>query len=568
MSKLHSLKLATCLGDVAKLLGFTPSGLSYILFRQPATEKYKSFQIPKRCGGTRDIMAPNAKLKLLQQKLSELLQDCAEEIDATAKREDQIAHGFKRNRSIISNARCHRNRRFVFNLDLADFFPSINFGRVRGFFIRDRSFELHPAAATVIAQIASHENALPQGAPCSPVISNLIARILDIHLVRLASANDCTYSRYADDLTFSTNKKDFPENIAYKNGDSWRPGSELDRLILLSGFRVNHGKTSMQFRTSRQVVTGLVVNKKVNVPIEYRRTTRAMVHSFLTTGRYETYGSNKKAIDPSMEKQPGTPEQLHGMLGFIDSVDLFNKRQHPPKPERSVPSSNELMYRRFLLYKDLYAANRPVVICEGETDNIYLSRALRKLAAKFPQLVELTPEGKPQAKIRLYRYRHTSTSRVLGLNDGGSAVLASFIQTYRRETERFKGPGQYHPVIILFDNDSGAKPIRRIISDITQSKLLPGDSFRHITKNLYAVATPLLEGKEESCIEDFFDESVKSRLLDGKFFSRADSFDTENSYGKKIFANSIVVPNSDTINFTGFEPILGRFVEVLTAHYR
>jgi RNA-directed DNA polymerase len=569
MSKLHSLRMTTSLGDIARVLGMTPSGLSYILFRQPPTEKYTSFQIPKRSGGTREILAPTAKLKLLQRKLSTLLQDCVEEIDSMAEHEDTLAHGFRRKKSIITNARSHRNRRFVFNLDLADFFSSINFGRVRGFFIHDKNFALDPAVATVIAQIACHDNVLPQGAPCSPVISNLIGKVLDTHLVRLASANACTYSRYADDLTFSTNSKTFPLGIAHHVGngtETWLPGTQLERLILLSGFTINSGKTSMQYRNSRQVVTGLVVNKKVNIPIDYRRTVRAMVHSYLMTGHYEKYASNRKVVNPAMERQPGTPGQLHGMLGFIDSVDEFNRRLDPSKPRRSGPSSNELMYRRFLIYKDLYAADRPVLICEGETDNFYLSWALRKLASRFPQLVELAPDGKPRRKIRLYRYRHTSTARVLGLNDGGSAVLNKFISTYRGETHRFAGPGQLHPVIILFDNDSGSGAIKNTIANITKLPVHSTDSFWHITKNLYAVTTPVLGNDKESCIEDFFDEATKSVVLGGKSFSTNDNFDTNTHYGKKMFANYVVEPKRDMIDFRGFEPLLRRFVEVIAAH--
>ena len=102
----------------------------------------------------------------------------------------------------------------MFNLDIEDYFPSFNFGRVRGFFIRNRHFGLHPSAATLIAQIACFENRLPQGSPCSPVIADLISHLLDVKLAQLAKQHGATYSRYADDLTFSTRKKDFPDALA------------------------------------------------------------------------------------------------------------------------------------------------------------------------------------------------------------------------------------------------------------------------------------------------------------------------------------------------------------------
>src|SRR5258707_796255 len=141
MSRLASLKAAQSLTDLAKVLQFKPAAVSYILYH--LSPKYQQFEIPKRRGGKRTIKAPPERLKLLQQKLSLLLQDCLDEINAAKQRKDKLAHGFKRKRSIITNAWQHRRRRYVFNVDLQDFFPSINFGRVRGFFISDKSFALN-----------------------------------------------------------------------------------------------------------------------------------------------------------------------------------------------------------------------------------------------------------------------------------------------------------------------------------------------------------------------------------------------------------------------------------------
>src|SRR6202158_1250584 len=218
MSRLATLKTATSLSDVAKLLDFKPKAVSYILYKQPEATKYKIFQIPKRNGGQRTIKAPIDALKLLQHRLSDLLQDCVDDINTANQRKDRTAHGFKRKRSIITNARQHRHRRWVFNIDLEEFFPSINFGRVRGFLLKNRDFALHEAVATVIAQIACHDNSLPQGSPCSPVVSNLVSHLLDMRLSKAASSVGCTYSRYADDLTFSTNNKEFPTKIAKPAG--------------------------------------------------------------------------------------------------------------------------------------------------------------------------------------------------------------------------------------------------------------------------------------------------------------------------------------------------------------
>jgi len=571
MPRLATLKAATSLSDVAKLLDFKPKAVSYILYKHPEATKYKTFLIPKRNGGQRTIKAPVDSLKLLQRRLSDLLQDCVDEINTAKQRKDRTAHGFKRKRSIITNARQHRHRRWVFNLDLEDFFPSINFGRVRGFLLKNRDFELHEKVATVIAQTACHDSSLPQGSPCSPVISNLVAHLLDMRLVKLASEVGCTYSRYADDLTFSTNKKEFPADIAVPLGteDSashlWLPGKALQKIIERTGFRINAKKTHQMYRTSRQDVTGLVVNKKINVRWEYRHTVRAMVHSLVKTGTFQILGVTHKDENAVLEKRPGTLNELHGMLGFIDSIEVYNKT-HTSDGQSDQRSSNEKVYREFLIYSTFYAAQVPVVICEGDTDNVYLTHAIRSLVAEFPALAEVMPDKKIRLKVRLYKYPRSSTARLLDLKDGGSGVLSKFIGAYNRETKGFTGPGLTEPVVILYDNDEGAKSIRKTIKDV--SKVIPtgAEPFVHVIKNLYAVPTPLLAAATASSIEDFFDASIKATVIDGKTFNPGDGFDKDKHYSKKVFAHKVVRPKADTINFSRFRPLLTNLTAAINKH--
>lgn len=336
MTQLAALKAASSLHGIAHLLGFKPAALAYILYKLNDSQRYKQFEIPKRSGGKRTIKAPTAELKLLQRKMASLLENCISEINVANKRADLFAHGFKKGRSIFSNARPHRNRQWVFNIDLENFFGSINFGRVRGFFLKDRDFALHQGAATIIAQVACVDNALPQGSPCSPIISNLIGHLLDVHLAKLAASCGCHYSRYADDLTFSTNAPQFPSRIATRTrgaaGDEWMPGAELHRIIQHARFAINPQKTRMQFKDSRQDVTGLVVNKKLNVKTEYRRSVRAMVHRLLTHGHFErTKRVDDGAGNHVLDAVKGTTAELHGMLGFIDSVEHYNRNLVLPK---------------------------------------------------------------------------------------------------------------------------------------------------------------------------------------------------------------------------------------------
>ncbi len=215
MSQLESLRNAVDLSDLAKILGYKPKAISYILYVTKEENKYAEFEIPKKNGKTRKINAPTDQLKHLQRRLADLLNNCFSDISSEAQQKS-LSHGFRKNHSIVTNANNHKNRRYVFNIDLKDFFPSINFGRVRGFFIKNNHFSLEGKVATIIAQIACHNNELPQGSPSSPIISNLIGHLLDVRMVNLAKNGKCTYSRYADDLTFSTNRKDFPASIATK----------------------------------------------------------------------------------------------------------------------------------------------------------------------------------------------------------------------------------------------------------------------------------------------------------------------------------------------------------------
>ena len=391
MSQLQELKTATSLHDVALILGFKPKSLAYILYKKPTAGKYAKFEIPKRNGGKRFINAPYPRLKKLQKRLSNLLQDCVQEINEARKIIFALSHGFRREYSIITNADVHKKRRYVFNLDLEDFFGTINFGRVRGFFIANRNFELAPTVATILAQIACHENALPQGSPCSPVISNLIGHLLDIRLVDLASKVGCSYSRYADDITFSTNKRKFPVEVARfdKVGiHQWTVGKKLERIIEKSGFKINNAKTRMQYLNSRQDVTGLVTNVKVNTRAEYRHNVRAMVHRLLNTGNFQVKRIiHDKKGNPIESKEEGTLEQLNGMLSFIDSVSAFNKKKITTQSSTKKKSkeitdlnSNEEVYRQFLFFRKFYATPCPIIVCEGKTDNIYLKAAIQRLS--------------------------------------------------------------------------------------------------------------------------------------------------------------------------------------------
>jgi RNA-directed DNA polymerase len=251
--RLELFKKARDLTDVAKILDLMPAHISYALYKldKPGFEpKYEEFTVPKKAGGVRTIKAPHHALKAVQKRLAKDLLEVEQVLETTrVKKADCIlAHGFKKKLSIMTNGENHRKRRYVFNVDLKDFFPTLNFGRVRGFFMKHKDFQLNKDVATILAQIACHDNHLPQGSPCSPVISNLIASVLDIRLNELAQQYNCTYTRYADDITFSTSEKLFPSAIGRPEPGSinlWEAGPKLLKAITRAGFELNPVKTRM-----------------------------------------------------------------------------------------------------------------------------------------------------------------------------------------------------------------------------------------------------------------------------------------------------------------------------------
>lgn len=261
------------LDELAQYFGVTYPRLTQVLYRTDDEHKYFEFTIPKKNGAPRLIQSPNRHLKALQRTLAADL--------AQVYRAPEAAHGFIPKCSIRTNALPHLQKDFVFNVDLEDFFPSIHFGRVRGLFSK-QPFGFPNEVATVLAHLCCFKNRLPQGAPTSPIVSNMICRKMDRELVRLASRHHCTYTRYADDLSFSFTGKlgKLPRGIVQSGGREDRVGPDLALVIKESGFRVNERKVWLAGRSSRMEVTGLTVNVHPNVRQRYVRQLEAMLYAW------------------------------------------------------------------------------------------------------------------------------------------------------------------------------------------------------------------------------------------------------------------------------------------------
>lgn len=605
MRKIDALRAVRTKPELALLLGVKASALTYLLYVLKPSTQYSSFEIPKKTGGTRTIHSPSERLKVVQSSLSMLLQDCIEDINKAkpprapkgrfAKTEklpaikrtklvdyvftSTLSHGFVRKRSIITNALMHLNKKNVLNVDIKNFFDSFNFGRVRGFFITNNNFRLDPDIATVIAQIACYDNKLPQGSPCSPVITNLITHSLDIKLAALAKKNSCTYSRYADDITFSTREKVFPLSIMKEEAEGYVCGDGLKSEIGRAGFTLNNKKTRIQYKDSRQDVTGLVVNKKPNVKCEYWRTVKSQCHLLFKSGKFVTKNGG--------EVEDGNIFELEGRLNFIDQVDYYNRlRQKAPlNPEydlakhglntRNVLSGRERTFSRFLYYRSFYGNDKPTILCEGKTDNIYIKSAISRLAAVYPRLAKVkTLTSAYQLLVSLFNY--TERTRFLLQLYGGTSYLKDFIETYEQHYNFYKAPKPINPVIIILDNDTGFNSIETLLKSNkkNQAVVYPIGSggagcrnadFIHVVHNLYIVLTPL--GTEKStAIENLFTRATLDEIVSGKKFNPSNKMDITKEYGKEIFAKKVVLAKKGSIDFSGFRVLLSRIVQCIE-HY-
>jgi len=396
-------------------------------------------------------------------------------------------------------------------------------------------------------------------------------------MVNLAKNAKCTYSRYADDLTFSTNRKEFPEKIAIKkNENEWISGKALKKVIEKVGFTVNEKKTSLQYKTARQVTTGLVVNKKVNIKKEYYKQARSMCYALFQSDEFylgskhtsaSAISENAKTTETSSPDSTEMPlaesmpqrnvganiNQLEGIIHFIYHVKKrHDGRKHGDKLYR--PTAIAKLYRELLSYKHFFSLSRPLIVCEGKTDIIYLKCALKQLEKEYGELVQRMEDG------FIFKIGFLNMSQ--NLKDvfqisGGTSGLASLMKTYKEYMKPFKGQGKKYPVIMLIDNDSGSKPIKESWKDYDSRK--PTSYF---DENLYVVHVPSRSGYKETAIEDLFDKKTLEAKIDGKTFNRK-TVDTKTEYGKTVFAEKVIRANQAAINFDGFKGILDRFKQVI-----
>jgi hypothetical protein len=323
--------------ELASFLHRELKNITYLAYKVSDDKKYSSFSIPKKGGGYREIDAPVMQLKELQKTLQRFLDTRLfrnNEIWVSRSGRGSFSHGVRKGTWIFTNAARHAGKRYVFNIDIEDFFGSINYGRLFGALIADNQLKIERSAATIISAIAIHKNRLPQGSPCSPIVSEIIGRIIDRRLSVLAAKFHCTYSRYIDDISFSTNRVIFPTEIAFRSASrsEWMVGKALQAEFSRLGFRIKASKVRMNTKVNRQIVTGLTVNKAPNVSSNYSRDTRAMVDNL--------FKKNEYYID---EEKFSSYQKLEGRLVHIYQIKDAQRKEYNLE-KRTLLTSN---YRNF-----------------------------------------------------------------------------------------------------------------------------------------------------------------------------------------------------------------------------
>ena len=261
--------------DLLAYLEVSPAELKKIWwFRH---RMYREFNIAKASGKSRLITAPDRRLKMIQRRLAALLDQLY--------RVRHPVHAFVPDKSVKTNAEAHGDRRYVVNLDLEDFFGSITEARVTGLLV---SLGVPKRVSEIIARLCCRGGKLPQGAPTSPVISNMICFRLDTDLLVIAKAARAIYTRYADDITFSSYQPPAPlfEGPVPPVG-RFSPellATSLRGAISTNGFVVNGEKAHYADRNSRRIVTGVKINAGLNVDRRYIRRIRAVLHSIENSG--------------------------------------------------------------------------------------------------------------------------------------------------------------------------------------------------------------------------------------------------------------------------------------------
>jgi RNA-directed DNA polymerase len=521
--------------DIAKFLELSDYQLRYHLYIYPLSKAYTTFEIPKKSGGCRVISTPQTSLKIIQQKLNQVFRSVYQPKPST--------HGFTIGKSIVTNAKQHLRQKYVLNLDLKDFFPSINFGRVRGL-LMSRPYSCTEEVATILSQICCHENQLPQGAPTSPIVSNMICAKLDSQLQRLAQKYQCIYTRYADDITFSTSRPRFPPHLAWFSIESEKLilGNELKNIIEDNGFLVNDSKVRLKSRYKRQEVTGITVNEKLNVKRKYIRQVRAVLHAWDKYGvdnaeaefweRFDEKHRFHTIPDSFRNIIRGRIEFIGSVRGCDDPIYLkFLKWLKKLAPDLVSDVKLEIYNTQKLLVdrKDLFLI--PIIWSEGKTDIKHFKSAIKWFSDNG-----ITYE---------FKLDKLDFKEDLDPQKQGSSELFKMCEQFCKDKHT-------QPIIAIFDRDEHDY-IKKAHDDAT--------GFKSWGNGVYSFAIPVPQHRSDTdgiCIELYYkDSEIQRKDKDGRRLFLSNEFSSSsgrhltldlNTDRNKIKKNQLKIIDQDVFN--------------------
>ena len=383
----------------------------------------------------------------------------------------------------------------------------------------------------------------------------------------MARAYKLNYTRYADDLSFSTNIITFGSAYSLFL-------EELSSILIKNGFKLNEDKTRLQFFSSRQEVTGITVNQKLNVSKKFIKDTRAMADKLYKTDEFQINGTN------------GTLNQLEGRFSFINQLDWFNNKceykiNKKSSEKKYIHSLNtrEKQFQIFLFYKYFYNPDKVTLVTEGKTDIIHVKAALKKYYNKYPELI-VKKGDEFEFKINFLK-RTDRLAYFLGIVSDGADTMKNIWNFYTGhnnhynindylENKSLNNIKQVNrkPSILLFDNEQiKDKPLYSFLK-YTNLELKDNQISIKLISNLYLQTFPLISNMREAEIEDLYSTEVLNTEIRGKTFKKDKKInknkkknsdnDTESSnkhYEKHIFSQYIK-ENYASIDFTNFIPLL------------
>jgi retron-type reverse transcriptase len=321
--------------QIALAMGLSLSELQSLAYTDSALH-YNCFFIQKKSGFCRKIYEPSPNLKKAQKWIFKVISNLYKPLHSV--------HGFCKGRSIVTNAQPHIGADIIINIDLQDFFPYISFDRVYRVF--DRLCHLlnySKNIATIFSLICTaidlnskspnyQKRFLPQGFSTSPILSNFVCYNLDLFLIDAAKKYGFTYTRYADDLTFSSSKKSASQQTKFVR--------EIELIIDRENFKINDRKTKILTKSVRQEVTGIVVNKKLNLAKEELKAFRATLYQIEREGlEGKTWGKTK--------------DLMASLAGFANYVNMVN----PSRGKKFLESIDRIQEKNIFSFIESFQAD-------------------------------------------------------------------------------------------------------------------------------------------------------------------------------------------------------------------